>query len=155
MKIKKSVFKESLDKLENDYEINVSFRVEMQALPIQTHPYYEMIMLLAGEVAYQTKDGIYVLDPGDIMFFGTYAQHCPIVLNRSLPYERIVLNINPEKLQYLSRDVLDLSECFNLKKRAFSDFHTLSRIIYGFYWENYLASGKACRLEMNCSQIHT
>jgi AraC-like DNA-binding protein len=122
MKIKKSVFKESLDKLENDYEIMYLSGVGNAGLTIQTHPYYEMIMLLAGEVAYQTKDGIYVLDPGDIMFFGTYAQHCPIVLNRSLPYERIVLNINPEKLQYLSRDVLDLSECFNLKKKGFFRF---------------------------------
>jgi AraC-like DNA-binding protein len=122
MKIKKTVFLESIEKLENDYEIIYFSGIGNAGNFIQSHSFHEMYMLLAGEVAYQTKDGIYILNPGDIMFFGAYVKHCPIVLNRSLPYERIVLKINPVKLQYLSRNVLNLAECFNLEKNGFFRF---------------------------------
>lgn len=122
MAIKKDIYDKSFAKLEEDFSIQYLSGIGTAGLVVQSHPYYEMYMMVTGEVAYQTEAGFFKLRPGDMMFFDTHYEHCPIILNRRVPYERIVLNIQPEKLQSLSRGDIDLAECFKQKNDKFFRF---------------------------------
>jgi AraC-like DNA-binding protein len=73
-----------------------------------------MLFVVEGKVAYQMDNGIFVLRPGDIMFHKPYNKHCPLVLNNDALYERIILQIEPKKLESLSRYGIDFSICFKL-----------------------------------------
>lgn len=112
MKLHKIEFKTYLDELESDYDIFYYSDIGSTIIQPQTHPYYEMYLMVSGEIAFHTGNGIFMLRAGDIIFLDKHVTHCPIVLNRSKTYERIILDIKPETLQRLSRGSVDLTECF-------------------------------------------
>jgi len=122
MKLQKSVFESYLDELESDYEIVYLSDIGNTRIIPHSHPYYEMYLLVTNEVAYQTSDGIFMLHSGDTIFVNKNITHCPIVLNSSALYERIALNVRPEKLKSLSRGGIDLAECFTSGRHNFFRF---------------------------------
>ena len=65
------------------------------AYPIFQHPGVEFIYMLEGEVAYRHGDQVYVLTPGDSLFFDAEALHGPLELRR-LPARYLSFIVAPK-----------------------------------------------------------
>lgn len=66
------------------------------AFPIFRHPGYEFIYMLDGELSYRHADRIYLLEPGDSIFFDADAPHGPQELRR-LPATYLSVIVTPLK----------------------------------------------------------
>ena len=79
---------------------------------VHHHDFYEVYLLLEGCVEYWVEGTLYKLDPGDIFLISPMKLHRPVVDPQS-KYERIVLWINKDFLETLSKEGFDLTACFN------------------------------------------
>ena len=82
------------------------------------HDFYEVYLLLDGEVSYWVDGRIYRMMPGDLLLIHPKELHRPVQTYRTGnsfggSYERIVLWISPEYLAHLSDRETDLSRCFD------------------------------------------
>lgn len=77
------------------------------------HDFNKIIIFLSGEVTYVIEGKSYVLKPWDILLVGKNDIHQPII-NSSVPYERIILWLNPYYLDAHKRNDCDLQSCFLL-----------------------------------------
>lgn len=77
------------------------------------HDFNKIIIFLSGEVTYVIEGKSYVLRPWDILLVGKNDIHQPII-NPNLPYERIILWLNPYYLDAHKRSDCDLQSCFLL-----------------------------------------
>lgn len=67
------------------------------------HPYYEFYFLVSGDITYYVSDVAYQLKPGDAMLIPPYTEHEGFIsTQKSIPYERYVLWLNPDFLNRLS-----------------------------------------------------
>ncbi|MEO1198770.1 MAG: XRE family transcriptional regulator [Pseudomonadota bacterium] len=66
------------------------------AYPIFQHPGVEFLYMLEGSVAYRHGEDVYVLEPGDSLFFDADALHGPLEL-RSLPAVYLSVIVTPEE----------------------------------------------------------
>ncbi len=112
MRLPKSEFVKYSKELVGDYAIKFLSGVNEKNLYPHYHECFEMLFMVEGKVAYRTSQGLFMLRPGDIMFHNVHAQHSPLILNKEALYERINLQIKPEKLKSLSGYGIDLSRCF-------------------------------------------
>ena len=112
----KGIYDSYLQELEEGFDIFYYSDIGNSNLRPHMHPYYEVYMLVGGEIAYHTCNGIVKLNAGDILFINKNETHCPILINPSTPYERIVLDITSEKLDKLSQNKINLAECFQCNK---------------------------------------
>ncbi|NLJ96774.1 MAG: AraC family transcriptional regulator [Clostridiales bacterium] len=77
------------------------------------HDFNKIIVFLSGEVTYVIEGKSYILKPWDILLVGKNDIHQPII-NSSVPYERIILWLNPYFLDAHKRNDCDLQSCFLL-----------------------------------------
>ncbi|HBR01107.1 MAG TPA: hypothetical protein DD738_00670 [Ruminiclostridium sp.] len=116
MKLRKKIFQTYLRELTEGFDIFYYSDIGNLNLCTHSHPYYEMYLMVRGEIAYHTRDGLLMLKSGDILFIDEHEVHCPILINPNVPYERITLDITKDALVKLSQGVMDLSACFYSRK---------------------------------------
>lgn len=114
IKLNKKIFDRYLMELEDGFDIFYYSDIGNKNLCPHSHPYYELYLLVAGEIAFHYKDSFFMLKPGDVLLVNKHEIHCSILLDSSVPYERIVLDVSVETLKKLSSSEIDLSECFHL-----------------------------------------
>lgn len=103
--------------LTNDYEIFHYSDQELDRVYLHHHDFYECYLFLSGDTSYIIEGKAYSLMPGDIVLVNSRELHQAIIHSKTIPYERIVLWINPSFLDRLSSDATDLRRCFEDEKR--------------------------------------
>lgn len=122
MKLRKSNVLKFAKELEEDFSIKYLSETNEKDLQPHYHKFLEMVFIVEGKVAYQMPDGVFVLKPGDIMFIKALEKHYPMIINHEAMYERITLQIKPEKLEALSKYGVDLGKCFRSSKSGIFRF---------------------------------
>ncbi len=98
--------------LSNDYEIFHYSDRGLDKVSLHHHDFYECYLFLSGEVTYLIEGKTYSLRPGDVILINSTELHQPIIHNKDIPYERMVLWIDKAFLRSLSSAATDLTRCF-------------------------------------------
>lgn len=80
------------------------------------HEFDKLVMLLSGKVTYVLEGKSYFMQPYDIMLISHHDIHMPLI-DKSVPYERIVIWVNHDFISSHSTPLDDLSLCFTLAKK--------------------------------------
>lgn len=80
---------------------------------VHYHDFNKIIIFISGEVTYIIEGKSYKLKPWDILLVGKSDLHLPII-SSSIPYERMILWLNPLFLEGHNKDNCDLLSCFQL-----------------------------------------
>jgi len=80
---------------------------------VHHHDFYEVYLLLGGNVAYWVEGRIVRLQPGDLLFINPMELHRPLPDPDDPVCERFVLWINREFLENLSTEQIPLNGCFD------------------------------------------
>lgn len=104
--------------LTDDYEIFHYSDRGLDKVSLHHHDFYECYLFLSGDVTYIIEGKSYSLVPGDIILINSRELHQPIINNKDIPYERIVLWINKTFLQNISTEASDLIRCFEDSERT-------------------------------------
>ncbi len=76
------------------------------------HNFYEIYYLLEGDVEYWIEGRTYSLQQGEILLINPMEFHRPVIKDKNIPYERIVVWVDKEYLESLSREK-PLNLCFD------------------------------------------
>lgn len=98
--------------IEGEYEVYRYQTPDVDEVALHHHDFYEIYMLLQGEVAYTVENHLYHMEPGDIMLVSPLALHQARISTGKNGYERIVLWVSTEYLKSLSSPGTDLTRCF-------------------------------------------
>ncbi|HHV12616.1 MAG TPA: AraC family transcriptional regulator [Clostridiales bacterium] len=98
--------------LTNDYEIFHYSDTGLGKVSLHHHDFYECYYFISGDVTYMIEGKSYQLMPGDIILINSKELHQPIIHNREVPYERIVIWLNKNFLNTLCTETADLKRCF-------------------------------------------
>ena len=79
------------------------------------HEFCKVLLLLSGQGSYSVEGNRYRLSPGDVVILGSRSVHRP-ELESGVPYERIIIYIDPEFLQQQSTADCDLLSVFSGQK---------------------------------------
>ena len=93
------------------YHINNPVEVDFQ-----NHNFYEIYLFHSGNVTYIIEGKSYKLKPKDILIINNKELHKAFV-ESGVPYERIVIWLNPEYVKSLSSDKTDLLTVFDTSLR--------------------------------------
>lgn len=77
------------------------------------HDFNKIIVFISGDVTYIIEGKSYKLRPWDILLVCKNDLHLPII-SPNIPYERIILWLNPLFLEGHNKDSSDLLSCFHL-----------------------------------------
>lgn len=77
------------------------------------HDFNKIIIFLSGDVTYIIEGKSYTLKPWDILLVGKNDIHQPLI-SPKIPYERIILWLNPQFLDSHKKNDCDLQNCFTL-----------------------------------------
>ena len=94
------------------YEIFHYREMRGREVEVHHHDFYEVYLLLDGEVEYWVDGEIIRLDAGDILLIHPDQLHRPLPSGNGV-YERIVLWIDRDYLARLSDEEIDLCRCFD------------------------------------------
>lgn len=111
---KKQPFISHTGTIDKDFQVIYYSDVDSKNLYPHRHDFFEMFMLMNGNIVYRTGGTDFFLRTGDTLFINKNQMHCPRLTNPSQLYERIVLQVSHETLRELSSDDIDLAECFTL-----------------------------------------
>ncbi|MBP1756232.1 MAG: hypothetical protein H6Q59_2630 [Firmicutes bacterium] len=103
--------------LTNDYEIFHYADKALDRVSLHHHDFYECYFFISGDATYIIEGKTYSLRSGDIILINSKELHQAIINDKEVPYERIVLWLNPAFLSSLSTEVSDLKRCFEDEKR--------------------------------------
>lgn len=112
MKFEKHPFLAHLYELDCDYRVMLYSDTSNKNIYSHSHNFFEMFLLISGRIVYNTVGTSFYLKPGDFLFINRHQEHFPEMLDFSIPYERMALQVSPQVLKELSMDGVDLSECF-------------------------------------------
>lgn len=76
---------------------NYTQNPDLNQFQMHTHEFYEIYCFLSGSAKYYVEGTIYPLKPGDIIIMKKSEAHS-LLINRDIPYERIVINFNANAL---------------------------------------------------------
>ncbi len=76
------------------------------------HSFYEIYYLLEGNVEYWIEGRTYSLQKGEILLINPMEFHRPVIKDKNVPYERIVVWIDKEYLEGVSHET-PLNSCFD------------------------------------------
>lgn len=96
----------------SDYEIYHYYDRGMASINLHHHDFYEIYLLVDGDVSYQIEGRNYDLKPGDVILINSRELHQAQVNDMNKPYERIVLWLNRSFIRDLSTEQTDLATCF-------------------------------------------
>ena len=97
--------------LREDFEIFHYRDPKAAGVEIHHHDFYEIYLLLGGQVEFWVDGSLYKLEKGDIFLISPMELHRPLVHPKS-QYERIVLWVNKDYLEGFSEGGMDLTACF-------------------------------------------
>lgn len=80
------------------------------------HDFDKIVIFIKGEVIYTIEGRAYQLKPYDIVLVHHNEIHRPII-NKTLPYERIIVYISPDFIEKYHTKEYDLSDCFQRAKK--------------------------------------
>lgn len=122
------------------------------------HEFCKLLLLISGRGGYVVEGQRYLLQPGDVVLIGSRCAHRP-ELEADIPYERVIIYIDPGFLQMSSGSDCDLLELFsgksghvlrlreNARKKIFALSNTLEKILSGEeYGRQILSNGALLRL---------
>ena len=112
MKKKTQVYSTRQTMLTNDYEIFHYSDKGLGKVSLHHHDFYECYYFISGDVTYMIEGKSYQLMPGDIILINSKELHQPIINNRDVPYERIVIWLNKNFLNTLCTEHANLKRCF-------------------------------------------
>ncbi|MBR5869699.1 MAG: helix-turn-helix domain-containing protein [Clostridia bacterium] len=95
------------------YEIFHYRETRGRDVEVHHHDFYEVYLLLDGEVDYWVDGEICRLEAGDLLLIHPQQLHRPLPGNAEI-YERIVLWIDRDYLAMLSDEDIDLCRCFDM-----------------------------------------
>lgn len=87
---------------------------------VHHHDFYEVYLLLSGDVAYWVEGRILRLQPGDLLLINPMELHRPMPDTEKPVYERFVLWINREFLERMSTEQAPLQTCFDTEQPSHS-----------------------------------
>ena len=99
--------------LRKDFEIYRYRSSYMNEVELHHHDFYEVYMLLRGEVTYTVENHIYNMRPGDVMLISPLELHQARIKPDKDAYERIVLWIDRTYLENLSSPRTSLTRCYD------------------------------------------
>lgn len=118
------------DKKEDKYEkkgyLNSEFKMfylsdnEPKEFENHYHEFDKITIFLKGKVTYTVEGKSYELAPFDIVLVGHHDIH-KLHVDKSMPYERIIMYISPEFLQKYSEENGALNACFIRAKKEHSN----------------------------------
>lgn len=122
------------------------------------HEFCKLLMLISGRGGYVVEGQRYLLQPGDVVLIGSRCVHRP-ELEEDVPYERVIIYIDPEFLRDASGPECDLMELFSAsrghvlrlreteRKKIFSISGALEKELSGdAYGRQILSNGALLRL---------
>lgn len=116
----------------NRYELSHTKDINLNSIYLHSHDFYEIYFFVSGKTIYSVENLHYNLISGDILLIPANVLHQLEIKDTSVPYERIVLWLNPRYLAELSSKKTDLAECFSscLENRSFllRDYFLSSKI---------------------------
>ena len=96
---------------ENNFEFYHYLDVTSPKVEFHQHPFYELFLLLDGDVSYTIEGKTYQLRPGDILLTNSLDIHRPEI-RPGRPYERVVLWLDNSFFDPLRSYGEDLAGCF-------------------------------------------
>ena len=122
------------------------------------HEFCKLLLLVSGRGGYVVDGQRYLLQPGDVILIGSRCAHRP-ELEEDSDYERIIIYISPEFLQWSSTEECDLAELFSgrrghvlrlkeaMHKKVFAQAAALEKELSGNeYGREILSNGALLRL---------
>lgn len=97
--------------VERYYEYHHYINTTPPSVDFHQHPFYEIFVLLSGNVNYIIEGRTYKLRPGDILLTSNQDIHKPEIFSGK-PYERFVIWLSDDFFDYISDFGDDLSACF-------------------------------------------
>lgn len=98
--------------IEGEYEVYRYQTPDVDEVALHHHDFYEIYMLLQGQVDYTVENHLYNMQPGDIMLVSPLELHQARIAAGKDTYERIVLWVSIDYLKTLSSADTDLTQCF-------------------------------------------
>lgn len=96
-----------------DFEIFHYRDAKAGDVELHHHDFYEVYLLLGGEVDYWVDGRLYHLQPGDLLLINPMEFHRPNVKGDGAVYERVVLWIEKSFFEGLSSEGESLTRCFD------------------------------------------
>lgn len=99
-----------------------------QTIENHYHDFDKILIFVSGSVTYTIEGKSYYLKPWDILLIHHHDIH-KVTIHPTLPYERIVIWVNPSFVDTYSQKGVDLATCFKLaKERGFNLVRTKDSI---------------------------
>ncbi len=117
MKKRTQIYSPRQTMLAKDYEIFHYSDTSLGKVSLHHHDFYECYYFISGDVTYMIEGKSYQLMPGDIILINSKELHQPIIHNREVPYERIVIWLNKNFLNALCTEQAKLTRCFEDEKK--------------------------------------
>lgn len=95
-----------------DYEVYRYQTPDVDEVLLHHHDFYEIYLLIRGNVSYTVENHVYRMQPGDMMLVSPLELHQARIATGE-PYERIVLWVSCSFLEDLSSRGTDLTRCFD------------------------------------------
>ena len=96
-----------------DFELYRYRSTYMNEVALHHHDFYEVYLLLRGQVSYIVENHLYKMRPGDILLISPLELHQARIAADAEPYERFVLWIARSYLEHLSTPRTSLTRCFD------------------------------------------
>lgn len=108
---------DTYDKSEVTTPVHCQLITEMQATnkDFHFHNYYELYLLLEGEISYFVEQSCYHMKPGDMLFFTNQEIHKAVNL-KDTPFTRMVIHIDPLYIWQFCTAQTNLLGCFHQHK---------------------------------------
>lgn len=129
------------------------------------HEFCKLLLLISGRGGYVVEGQRYLLQPGDVVLIGSRCAHRP-ELEADIPYERVIIYIDPGFLQMSSDGDCDLLELFSGKsghvlrlreserKKIFQLSGALEKALSGEeYGRQILSNGALLRLLVEIGRV--
>lgn len=129
------------------------------------HEFCKLLFLISGRGGYVVEGQRYLLQPGDIVLIGSRCAHRP-ELEADVPYERVIIYIDPDFLQMSSDGDCNLMELFsgskghvlrlreNERKKIFDLSGALEKALSGdLYGRKILSNGALLRLLVEIGRV--
>ncbi len=95
-----------------NFELTFNKDINMPNVGMHSHDFYELYYFQTGDALYTVENGHYILEPGDILLISPTNLHRLDIQNPNIPYQRIVLWLDPRFIDKLSSSKTNLHTCF-------------------------------------------
>lgn len=109
-----------------DFELLHKWDTDLTEVELHHHDFYEVNLLMSGDVTYVIEGRVYHVLPGDMLIINPKELHQVYIQPDAAPYERYMLWITHGLLQQLSSAQTDLCHCFDTTRPHYGNLLHLS-----------------------------